>query len=112
VQPAAGNAGTALGAVFLRLAHGVYGGPKRALVNDLCLGPSYTAEEIKQVLENCKLHFRYLLTTDELDRSRPSRSSTENRIVAWMQGRMEFGRARWATAASWRRRSIPIPPKT
>ena len=35
-------------------------------MGNLCLGPSFTAEEIKQVLENCKLRFRYLLTTDEL----------------------------------------------
>ena len=32
----------------------------------LLLGPSYGAEEIKQVLENCKLRFSYLRSTDDV----------------------------------------------
>ncbi len=58
--------------------------------SDLCLGPSFTAEEIKQVLENCKLNFRYLLTTGELIAT-AVREIQDQKIVAWMQGRMEFG---------------------
>jgi carbamoyltransferase len=89
VQPAAGNAGTALGAV-LHAWHAVYGQAARASIKDLCLGPSYSADEIKAVLENCKLRFRYLLTTDELI-EKAVREVTNNRIIAWMHGRMEFG---------------------
>ncbi len=89
VQPAAGNAGTALGAVFYAW-HNVYGETARASLNDLCLGPSFDSEEIKQVLENCKLRFRYLLTTDELIDCAVS-DINDQKIVAWMQGRMEFG---------------------
>jgi carbamoyltransferase len=83
VQPAAGNAGTALGAVLnVHAAH--------VDLEDYCLGPSFTAEEIKQVLENCKLRFRYLLTTDEIVDTAVAQLE-EQKIVAWMQGRMEFG---------------------
>ena len=57
---------------------------------DLCLGPSYDAEQIKKVLENCKLRFRYLLTEGEIV-STAVHELNENKIVAWMQGRMEFG---------------------
>ena len=89
VQPVAGNAGTALGAV-LDAWHGVYGKTERAGLGNLCLGPSYRAEEIKQVLENCKLRFRYMLTTDEMV-DRAVAQLNDNRIVAWMHGRMEFG---------------------
>jgi len=89
VQPAAGNTGTALGAVFYAW-NNVMGQSKRASLNDLCLGPSYKAEQIKQVLENCKLHFRYLLTTGELV-ERAVRDLNAEKIIAWMQGRMEFG---------------------
>jgi carbamoyltransferase len=89
VQPAAGNAGTALGAVF-HAWNGVLGESKRASLNDLCLGPSYDGEQIKRVLENCKLRFRYLLTTGELVDSAVRALSGQN-IIAWMQGRMEFG---------------------
>ncbi len=83
VQPAAGNAGNALGAVlYVHAAH--------LDLEDYCLGPSFTAEDIKQVLENCKLRFRYLMTTDEIVDTAVAQLE-ERKIVAWMQGRMEFG---------------------
>jgi carbamoyltransferase len=89
VQPAAGNAGTAIGAV-LHAWHAVYNRPERVPLDSLYLGPSYTAEEIKRVLENCKLGFRYILTTEEMIATAIAQLA-ENRIVAWMHGRMEFG---------------------
>jgi len=89
VQPAAGNSGTAIGAV-LETWHSVYRQTKRVRLNTICLGPSYTAAEIKQVLENCKLRFRYFLTTDDVIDTAVAQLN-ENKILAWMQGRMEFG---------------------
>ncbi|HWQ54751.1 MAG TPA: carbamoyltransferase C-terminal domain-containing protein [Bryobacteraceae bacterium] len=89
VQPAAGNAGTAIGAV-LHAWHNAYGQETRAELPTLCLGPSYGPEDIKQVLENCKLRFRYLLTNDELIDTAVAQLN-EHRILAWMHGRMEFG---------------------
>lgn len=89
VQPAAGNAGTALGAVF-HAWHNVFQRSSRTSIKDLCLGPGFTAEETKQVLENCKLRFRYLLTSDELIAAAVDQI-TNDRIIAWMHGRMEFG---------------------
>ena len=56
----------------------------------LCLGPAYNAAEIKLVVENCKLRFRYLATTGELIGTAVAQLN-ENKIVAWMHGRMEFG---------------------
>jgi len=88
VQPASSNCGTAIGAV-LHAWHSVYGQDKRTDF-DLLLGPAYRAEEIKKVLENCKLRFRYLLTADELIDS-AVRDLADQKIIAWMQGRMEFG---------------------
>jgi len=89
VQPAAGNTGTALGAVF-HAWNAVCGQSKRASLNDLCLGPGFSIDEIKRVIENCKLRFRYLVTTDELIDDAVRRLNDE-KIIAWMQGRMEFG---------------------
>lgn len=83
VQPAAGNAGGALGAVL-----SVHRGHVDA--GDYCLGPGFSAEDIKQVLENCKLGFQYLLTTDEVVDT-AVRQLEERKILAWMHGRMEFG---------------------
>jgi carbamoyltransferase len=89
VQAAAGNAGTALGAV-LYVWHQMQKQTRRAAGTSLLLGPSYGAGEIKKVLENCKLRFRYIPSTDEL-LSSAVRLLGEQKILAWMQGRMEFG---------------------
>ena len=89
VQPAAGNAGTALGAA-LHAWHNFYGQTKRVPFTTLCLGPRYAPDQIKAVLENCKLRFQYLLTEGELI-ARAIEALKDNKIVAWMQGRMEFG---------------------
>ena len=89
VQPAAGNAGTALGAVY-HVWHQVRRHKRRGGMQSLFLGPGYGAEEIKQVLENCKLRFQYLRSTDDM-LARAVRMLGEHKILAWMQGRMEFG---------------------
>ncbi|MBV8847600.1 MAG: carbamoyltransferase [Bryobacterales bacterium] len=89
VQAAAGNAGTALGAVFY-VWHQMRKQTKRAAGGSLLLGSSYDAAEIKKVLENCKLRFRYIPSTEEL-LACAVRLLGEHKILAWMQGRMEFG---------------------
>lgn len=89
VQPVAGNDGTALGAA-LHAWHNFLGKEERVPFRTLCLGPAYSAPQIKPVLENCKLRFRYLLTDGELIQQ-AIETLGDNKIVAWMQGRMEFG---------------------
>ncbi len=89
VQPAAGNAGTALGACFYAW-HNIFHRTTRTGIKDLCLGPGFSPEETKQVLENCKLRFRYLMTTGELIDEAVEQIQND-RIIAWMHGRMEFG---------------------
>lgn len=84
VQPAAGNAGTAIGA-----AYAASEGVRQGLAS-LALGPSYDSESIKQVLENCKLSPKFLLTTHELIQSALDELA-DQRILAWFQDRMEFG---------------------
>jgi carbamoyltransferase len=89
VQPAAGDAGTAVGAA-LDAWHGAMGQARRIRLGNLCLGPAYTAGEIKQVIENCKLRYHYYLTMEDVV-AEAVRQLTDNKIVAWMHGRMEFG---------------------
>jgi carbamoyltransferase len=88
-QPVAGNSGTALGATLYAW-HNFYGEQARVPFRTLCLGPAYLPADIKKVIENCKLRFRFLLTQDELI-ERAVSALNDNKIVAWMQGRMEFG---------------------
>jgi carbamoyltransferase len=89
VQPMAGNAGTSLGAALYAW-HAVHRHTERASLEDLCLGPSYSPPEIKLILENCKLRFRYLVTTDDVVDNAVAQIN-DHKIIAWMQGRMEFG---------------------
>ncbi len=88
-QPAAGNAGTALGAA-LNVWNHLLGEDRRIDGGGYYLGPSYSAADVKQVLENCKLRFRVLGTTPEMIAATAALLKN-NSIVAWMQGRMEFG---------------------
>jgi len=89
VQPVAGNAGTALGAAFLarRKATGRSG---RVPLGSLALGPEPTSHEIKSVLDNCKIVYKYLNSEDDL-LTETSCQLDRGKIVGWCQGRAEFG---------------------
>ncbi|MBA3974297.1 MAG: carbamoyltransferase [Candidatus Solibacter sp.] len=89
VQPVSGNAGTALGAAW-HAWHQLHGQARSKPLATLALGHAYGQEEIKLVLENCKLHFKYMLTTDEVISATVEQLAGDH-ILAWMQGRMEFG---------------------
>ena len=90
VQPAAGNAGTALGAVFY-VWHNVFGQTKRASLNDLCLGPELRRR--RNQAGAGKLQAALPLPADRPTSccDAPCAIWTSEKIIAWMQGRMEFG---------------------
>jgi carbamoyltransferase len=89
VQPAAGNAGNAVGAA-LYCAHSILGLSPRVELEHLHYGPEYSVSDIKDVLENCKLRFRYLKTREEILAAAVS-ILREDHILGWFQGRAEFG---------------------
>ena len=88
VQPVAGNHGTALGAVYLGRKH-LLGDPGREPLMHLHLGPEAEPCEIKAVLDNCKVVYGYF-GQDEL-LAQTVAQLVQNKMVAWFQGRMEFG---------------------
>ncbi len=89
VQPAAGNAGTSVGSLY-HAWHRVLKQTERVPMTHLFLGPLYRNEQVKQILDNCKVRHRYLLTDAELLESAVDRLSNDE-ILAWFQGRTEFG---------------------
>ncbi len=89
VQPAAGNAGTAVGTALYAW-HISLGNKARKPFSNLFLGPEYDSGQIKITLENCKLRFRYMLTDSEIIETAVQRLH-DNQILAWFQGRTEFG---------------------
>ena len=92
IQPAAGDAGGALGAALY--AHYAWAGNSRvALENDSMqgayLGPEYKQQEIDTALIDCGAKFTRLSDPD-LTRC-VCRDLQQGNAVGWFQGRMEFG---------------------
>jgi carbamoyltransferase len=88
VQPVAGNSGTALGAALL--ARKNLGRPARQPLNHLYLGPGFSSGEIKAVLDNCKIIYKYPAGEEQLF-AEAAQVLSRDKIVAWFQGRTEFG---------------------
>ena len=90
VQPAAGNAGCSIGAA-LYVWHQMLGNDERAYqMQHAFLGPQCGEEEIKSVLDNCKLDYEYCLTEDKLI-AEVARLLAQGHITGWFRGAMEFG---------------------
>jgi len=90
VQPAAGNAGCSIGAA-LYVWHQVMGNRERVYkMEHAFLGPRFSDDDIKGVLDNCKLAYEYFLTEDKLT-GEVARQLAQGKIVGWFRGAMEFG---------------------
>ena len=89
VQPAAGNEGTALGAAWY-VRHHMQGKPRQGAVEKLDWGPSYSNQEIKQVLDNCKARYRFHVR-DEQRLEEAIQLLAAGKIVGWFHGAAEFG---------------------
>ncbi len=92
IQPAAGDAGGAVGAAFMawHMAHKQRRSPRQPdAMHGSYLGPAYSDEEIAAMLEaRCVSHEK--LDEDELCK-RVAGLLAEGKVVGWFQGRMEFG---------------------
>lgn len=86
IQPAAGDAGAALGAALYYDAI-VQGRPRIYVQRDTFLGPSFDDERIEALLQCIRTPYRRV--------EDPARKAAElildGKIVGWFQGRMEFG---------------------
>lgn len=89
IQPAAGNTGAGLGAA-LDIWHRKFNGKRSDPLSTLSFGQEYSDEEIKPVLDNCKLSYRYLPTESKVV-DEVADLLLQGQIVAWFQGRAEFG---------------------
>src|SRR4030095_1709173 len=94
IQPAAGDAGGALGAAFF--AHYGYKGQPRPAptgsgdrMKGALLGPSYTQDECERQLLEAGARFRVLDEAEMITSC--ARDLADGTAVGWFQGRMEFG---------------------
>ncbi len=93
IQPAAGDAGGALGAALIAYHHYLNQPtpPKkgRDLQQGSYLGPQYSNEAIKQFLEEHQLPYHFKEREALLDTV--SDAMIAGKVIGWFQGRMEFG---------------------
>jgi len=93
IQPAAGDAGGALGAALF-VWHQLLGKPRTAQPADSqrgsLLGPRFPAAEIRDALEKHELRYQELPGQPELN-ARVTDALAEGKVVGWFRGRMEFG---------------------
>ncbi|RMH52830.1 MAG: hypothetical protein D6685_16210 [Bacteroidetes bacterium] len=92
IQPAAGDAGGALGAALMAW-HGWAAQPRTPLAPDAMqgayLGPAFSEDAIAAFLTGAGLPFEHVGYADLPDRV--AALLAEGQVVGWFQGRMEFG---------------------
>lgn len=96
IQPAAGDAGGALGAA-LAASHGRFGEPRQSIAAErgrdamagAYLGPEFSQEEICRTLEAAGA--RYTVLSDGELMAAAAAALAEGKAIGWFQGRMEYG---------------------
>jgi carbamoyltransferase len=92
IQPAAGDAGGAIGAA-LAAWHDELGKPREVVTPDSMrgsyLGPIYSQEQISEALTSCGARFDVTSETEMIDAT--AQALAEGKAIGWFQGRMEFG---------------------
>lgn len=95
IQPAAGDAGGALGAALA--AHYIYFDQARVVdttrmdaMSGSYLGPSYSDKEIEQMAKQHQAVFTHYADFNELS-AKTAELLAEGNVIGWFQGRMEFG---------------------
>jgi carbamoyltransferase len=93
IQPAAGDAGGALGAAlstwYLHHKKERITSKERDMMKGSYLGPEFTDKEIETELTACGAKFKKLLESEMIEEV--ASALADEKAVGWMQGRMEFG---------------------
>ena len=86
IPPNPGDAGCAVGAA-LHIHHQLNGAPRSYVMDHAFLGPEYSESEILAALDNAKVDYRKM----DNPAKEVARLIADGKIVAWYQGRMEWG---------------------
>jgi carbamoyltransferase len=88
IQPAAGDAGTALGVCYT-IYHQILGHPRAYEMKTAYTGPQYAEAEMQNALELVELDYD-ALDDDQLVK-RAAQIVADGKVLGWFQGRMEWG---------------------
>ena len=92
IQPASGDAGGALGAAqafYYQELDNKRKILKTDSMNGSYLGPKFSDDQVEEELKNCGANFKKL-TSDQIIKD-TAKALSEEKVVGWFQGRMEFG---------------------
>ncbi len=91
VQPAAGDAGTSLGAAAVAYVRITGKRPDPAPLNNVYLGPEYPASDILRLVKNSQVAFNDFTGNENALVEFVAEKINKGCIIGWYQGRMEFG---------------------
>lgn len=93
IQPAAGDAGLALGAAYY-VYHQILGRPRKFVMDHAYWGPSYSAERIRAAITSARLA-NSGMRIEELPEEQLAKAAAQfvadGKILGWFQGRAEWG---------------------
>jgi len=89
VQPAAGDAGTAIGTA-LYVYNSIMNKPRKWKFESCFLGPSYSDQEIEKYLKKNEIKYSKFNSQTEIAK-KTAQLIKENKVIGWFQGKMEFG---------------------
>jgi carbamoyltransferase len=93
VQPAAGDAGLAIGAAYF-VHHQILGQPRSFVMQDAYWGPGYTPEQIRSAVAASRLGSEVLEISElheEVMAKEAAKEIAAGKILGWFQGRAEWG---------------------
>jgi carbamoyltransferase len=93
VQPAAGDAGLAIGAAYF-VHHQILGHPRSFVMQDAYWGPGYTREQIRSAVAASRLGSEGLEISElheEVMAKEAAKEIAAGKILGWFQGRAEWG---------------------
>ena len=91
VQPAAGDAGSSLGAAALAHLQLTGSAPKMGPLEDVCLGPGFSSEKVKNLAGNSGMTAQDFQGRESELLSAAVERLICGEVIGWFQGRMEFG---------------------
>lgn len=91
VQPAANDAGGAVGAAALAYIEFKGVRPGKEALDSVYLGPAYTSEQIYQLLQSSGIRYHDCRNDASSIVQLTAEALAKGKVVGWFQGRMEFG---------------------
>lgn len=89
ISPDPGDGGTSIGCAEYLYYH-ILNEPRLNYLRSAYLGPEFSNQQIKKILESKKVKYKEFNSQDEIVKE-TAKLIFENKIVGWFQGKMEFG---------------------